>query len=119
MCAAEALIQGSSGIVTNAKSRPIIYDHTKNNFTIREGIIVAKNKKVFDVCRNRIEDTLGKTISDIHVQVVEEADRNKRLRRSGVTKIQPKVIHLNSEEKQPEGYAEEAHKRLMKLSTVI
>ena len=50
MCAAEALIQGCSGIVTNAKSRPLIYDHTKSNFTIREGIIVAKNKKVYDVC---------------------------------------------------------------------
>jgi fructose-1,6-bisphosphatase/inositol monophosphatase family enzyme len=50
MCAAEALIQGGMGIVTNANSRPLIYDHTKSNYTIRDGIIVAKNKKVYDVC---------------------------------------------------------------------
>lgn len=94
MCAAEALIQGSMGIVTNAKSRPLIYDHTKSNFTIREGIIVAKNKKVFDVCQNRIESTMGKTISDIHLEVVEEADKYKRMSRRGKP-VETKVIHLN------------------------
>lgn len=66
MCASEALIQAKMGIVTDANSRPLIYDHTKDNFTIREGIIIAKNKKVFDVCKSRIESTLGRTIPDIH-----------------------------------------------------
>jgi 3'-phosphoadenosine 5'-phosphosulfate (PAPS) 3'-phosphatase len=51
MCASEALIQAKMGIVTDANSRPLIYDHTKENFTIREGIVIAKNKKVFDVCK--------------------------------------------------------------------
>lgn len=50
MCASEALIQAKMGIVTDANRRPLIYDHTKKDFTIREGIIVAKNKKVYDVC---------------------------------------------------------------------
>lgn len=54
------------GIVTDANSRPLLYDHTKENFTIREGIIIAKNKKVFDVCKQRIEDTLGRTIPEFH-----------------------------------------------------
>jgi hypothetical protein len=38
------------GVVTDASQRPLIYDHTKKSFTIREGIIMAKNKKVYDVC---------------------------------------------------------------------
>ena len=42
------------GIVTDANSRPIIYDHTKDNYTIREGIIVAKNKKVYDLVQKRV-----------------------------------------------------------------
>lgn len=50
MCASEALLQAKLGIVTDANQRPLLYDHTKTNFTIREGIIVAKNKKVLDVC---------------------------------------------------------------------
>jgi 3'-phosphoadenosine 5'-phosphosulfate (PAPS) 3'-phosphatase len=49
MCASEALISSRMGVVTDANSKPIIYDHTKSNFTIREGIIVAKNRKVYDV----------------------------------------------------------------------
>jgi len=66
MCASEALIQAKMGIVTDANSRPLIYDHTKENYTIREGIIIAKNKKVFNVCKERIESTLGRTIPEIH-----------------------------------------------------
>ena len=73
MCASEALIQAKMGIVTDANSRPLIYDHTKQNFTIREGIIVAKNKKVFDVCKERIESTLGRSIPSFHAQIAEES----------------------------------------------
>jgi hypothetical protein len=42
------------GIVTDANRMPLIYDDTKDNFTLREGIIVAKNKKVYEICENRI-----------------------------------------------------------------
>lgn len=66
MCASEALIQARMGIVTDAYQRPLIYDHTKQNFTIREGIIVAKNKKVYDICKNRIVQKLGKDIPTLH-----------------------------------------------------
>lgn len=54
------------GVVTDANSKPLIYDHTKDNFTIKEGIIVAKNKKVYDLAKHRIESTLNRTISDVH-----------------------------------------------------
>ena len=73
MCASEALIQAKMGIVTDANSRPLIYDHTKGDFTIREGIIVAKNKKAFDVCKKRIETTLGKSIGEVQKQVLVES----------------------------------------------
>jgi hypothetical protein len=69
------------GIVTDAYQRPLIYDHTKSNFTIREGIIVAKNKKVYDVCQNRISNGLGMDIPSIHKQIVDEADRLKIISR--------------------------------------
>ena len=73
MCASEALIQAKMGIVADADSRPLIYDHTKDNYTIREGIVVAKNKKVYDVSKERIEQTLGKSISQLHKEIAEEA----------------------------------------------
>lgn len=43
MCASEALLLSMMGVVTDANKKPLIYDHTKNNFTIREGIIIGKN----------------------------------------------------------------------------
>jgi len=66
MCAAEALIQARMGIVTDAHSSPLIYDHTKSNYTIREGIIVAKNKKVYDLCKRRILEGTGRDIPTLH-----------------------------------------------------
>ena len=42
------------GIVTDANKRPLIYDHTKGNFTIKEGIICAKNSTVYELCEQRI-----------------------------------------------------------------
>jgi 3'-phosphoadenosine 5'-phosphosulfate (PAPS) 3'-phosphatase len=74
MCASEALMQSRMGIVTDANSRPIIYDHTKENFTIREGIVVAKNKKVYDLIHSRIEKNLGKSLSEAHTEILREAD---------------------------------------------
>jgi len=68
------------GLVTDANSRPLIYDHTKENFTIREGIIVAKNKKVFDVCKQRIEDTLGRSLAEIHAEIAEESRKAREKR---------------------------------------
>ena len=63
MCASEALIQAKMGIVTDANSKPLIYDNTKkDNYTMKQGIIVAKNRKVYDVCKHRITEELGQDI---------------------------------------------------------
>lgn len=80
MCASEALIQAKMGIVTDALGQPLIYNDKKENHTIREGIIVAKNKKVFDLCKDRIETTLGRNISSFHADIAEES-RKARERR--------------------------------------
>ena len=69
MCASEALLMSKMGIVTDASSRPIIYDEDKTDFTIREGIIVAKNKKVFDTMHKRVSNNLGKTLSTCHQEM--------------------------------------------------
>ena len=81
MCASEALIQAKMGIVSDADSNPLIYDHTKKDFTIREGIIVAKNKKVFNVAQKRIQEGLGKSISEIHHVVAEESNARRAARK--------------------------------------
>lgn len=81
MCAAEALIQAKMGIVTDAHSRPLIYDHTKPDFTIREGIIVAKNKKCYDVCAKRVIEGLGRDIPTIHAEMLLDIDAASNERR--------------------------------------
>jgi 3'-phosphoadenosine 5'-phosphosulfate (PAPS) 3'-phosphatase len=72
MCASEALIQAKMGVVTDAKSRPLLYDHTKENFTVMEGIVTAKNKKVLDLASRRVLENLGKDYSTLHQEVVNE-----------------------------------------------
>lgn len=47
MCAGEALLQSMMGVVCDANSKPLIYDHNTTNFTIEEGIVICKNMKVF------------------------------------------------------------------------
>lgn len=39
---------------------------------------MAKNKKVYDVCANRIKEKLGKTIPEVHKEVQLEADLLKQ-----------------------------------------
>lgn len=99
MCASEALMLARMGVVTDACQRPIIYDHTKDNYTIREGIIMAKNKKVYDVCSRRIHERLGKDVKTLHEEVLREVDVMKMRQRQEL-KSKPaeiKKIHLNGE----------------------
>jgi len=78
MCACEALIQGRMGIVTDASGNAIFYEDIEGSYTIREGILAAKNKKVYDVATKRIEKGVGKTIKGIHSEIREEADQQRR-----------------------------------------
>lgn len=59
MCAGEALIQSMMGVVCDANHKPLIYDHTLEDYTVNEGIVVAKNKIVFDVANERLIQNTG------------------------------------------------------------
>lgn len=55
MCGSEAVLTSRFGIVTDAFNQPLIYSEDKNHHTLPNGIIAAKNKRLLDVCRDRIE----------------------------------------------------------------
>ena len=54
LCAGEALIQSMMGIVCDADNKPLIYNANSTDFTITEGIVIAKNLKVFNTMHERI-----------------------------------------------------------------
>ena len=70
LCASEALIMGMHGIVTDGHQKPLIYDPAAKSYTIREGIVIAKNKKVFDLCWERVLEGTDKTISKFHEEII-------------------------------------------------
>jgi 3'(2'), 5'-bisphosphate nucleotidase len=51
MCASEALIEAKMGICTDATGKALLYDHNQTDYTVKEGIIIAKNLKVFNIVR--------------------------------------------------------------------
>jgi 3'-phosphoadenosine 5'-phosphosulfate (PAPS) 3'-phosphatase len=51
MCASEALIEAKMGICTDATGKALLYDHNQTDYTVKEGIIIAKNLKVFNLVR--------------------------------------------------------------------
>lgn len=78
MCAGEALLQSMMGVVCDANHRPLIYDHTANDFTIMEGIVIAKNKKVFNVSEERLLNNTGHDLSYFHERTLIEVAEYKR-----------------------------------------
>jgi 3'-phosphoadenosine 5'-phosphosulfate (PAPS) 3'-phosphatase len=56
MCGSEAILAARFGLVTDAYRRPFSYDSQKS-FTLKDGIIAAKSKEVFDTCNQRIEES--------------------------------------------------------------
>ena len=49
MCASEAILLSRFGVVTDAKKRPLLYD-PDGNYTLRDGIIAAKNINTYNIC---------------------------------------------------------------------
>lgn len=78
LCAGEALLQAMMGVVCDANNRPLIYDHTKTSFTIKEGILVHKNKRVHECVNHRLMEATGKTMSYFHEKTLEEVAEYKR-----------------------------------------
>ena len=58
-CAVEALVRGRFGVVTDKEKRPIIYKASeKDKFTISNGLIIARNQSVYDLCYGRADEYL-------------------------------------------------------------
>jgi hypothetical protein len=47
------------GIVCDSDHKPLYYDPNVDDFTIKNGIVVAKNKTVFDLTNQRLIDATG------------------------------------------------------------
>jgi hypothetical protein len=44
MCAVDALMRGRMGISSDKDRKPLYYDHTLDDFTITNGIIMARSQ---------------------------------------------------------------------------
>jgi 3'-phosphoadenosine 5'-phosphosulfate (PAPS) 3'-phosphatase len=59
VCANEALVRGRFGVVTDKDKKPIIYETSeKNNFTLPNGLIIARNQSIYDLSYERVKDYL-------------------------------------------------------------
>jgi len=47
------------GIVCDSDHKPLFYDHMAKDFTIQNGIMVSKNKTVFDLTNERLMQNTG------------------------------------------------------------
>lgn len=63
-CAVEALIRGRFGIVTDKDRKPVVYDERGPDFTIPNGIIIASNKDLYELCYERV----GGLLREMHVE---------------------------------------------------
>ena len=54
------------GVVCDANQRPLLYDHTRNNFTTMDGIVIAKNKTVLETVQKRLIKNTGHYLSYFH-----------------------------------------------------
>ena len=69
MCASEALIEAKMGICVDAAGKPLVYDEERDDFTVTEGIIIAKNMKVYNLVADRCKDNLGISLKDFYEDV--------------------------------------------------
>ena len=60
------------GVVCDANHKPLEYDHTADDFTINQGIIISKNKKAFDTAIERLVDNTGNDLTQVNDWVVEK-----------------------------------------------
>jgi 3'-phosphoadenosine 5'-phosphosulfate (PAPS) 3'-phosphatase len=79
MCGSEAILAARFGIVTDSNCSPLIFD--EKNLTLLNGIVASKNKRFLEVCLQRIEKSLGYSLSECQKLVTKEALEGKRLRK--------------------------------------
>ena len=78
MCASEALIQSMMGVVCDANHKPLIYDHKAENYTIEQGIVIAKNRKVSEVTNERLFKATGHDLDYFHRKTMLEVAEYRR-----------------------------------------
>ena len=66
------------GIVCDAANKPIFYDDTKEDYTITEGIVISKNKKVFDTAQERLYSNTGHDMMYFHEKTQREVAEYRR-----------------------------------------
>jgi len=81
LCGSEAILAARFGIVTDAYLSPLYYNEELKNHTLQNGIVAAKNKRLLDICRHRIERELGYSLAECHRLVSKQALETKRLRK--------------------------------------
>jgi 3'-phosphoadenosine 5'-phosphosulfate (PAPS) 3'-phosphatase len=78
LCAGEALLQSMMGVVCDASNKPLVYDENAEDFTIQEGIVISKNKKVFEIAQERLFDATGNDMMHYHARTHEEVAEYRR-----------------------------------------
>jgi hypothetical protein len=46
------------GVATDKDGEPLLYDHKQEDFTIKNGFIMASNKSIYDLCNERLKPYL-------------------------------------------------------------
>jgi fructose-1,6-bisphosphatase/inositol monophosphatase family enzyme len=81
MCGSEAILAARFGIVTDANMSPLQYNDEIKNHTLQNGIVAAKNRRLLEICRQRIERQLGYSLSECQRLVSSQALEGSRLRK--------------------------------------
>ena len=58
LCGVDALIKSRLGITSNKNRKPLIYDDKAKNFTVRDGIIMARSEFIYDLIHIRLHEYL-------------------------------------------------------------
>jgi hypothetical protein len=66
------------GVVCDSYHKPLIYDHTLSDYTIQPGIVVAKNKNVFDIANERIIQNTGHDLPYFHRKTLKEVEEYRK-----------------------------------------
>ena len=87
MVASEAIIQSRYGVVTNAQGEPLEYNNgdplspMRPSYTLRDGIVIAKNTSILKLAEKRIENTIGMTLGEAQKIVLKDCDLKKQILR--------------------------------------
>jgi 3'-phosphoadenosine 5'-phosphosulfate (PAPS) 3'-phosphatase len=73
VCGSEAILTARFGIITDAYQSPLTYVEDGKTHTLLNGVVAAKNKRFYDICRQRIESHLGYSLSECQKLVANNA----------------------------------------------